>query len=248
VAASLKLLNPVALAPRGAGGGDLIVGTTAAVDSTLLPKGFGATLLAAPQGNYVRLGSWTFRRYLNLLPKGANATETVYALPTTAGTVIASCVAPSVDAPQFASACEHAVASLRLKSAAAVLLTANPAFARSLGTIIGALNSARTAGARSLESAKRPAAQAAAARKLSSAHAAAAAAAARLAPGPIGADGNLAIVAALHRLSAGYASLARAADGDDKRRYAVATTAITQADAALAAGFARLRQDGYSIS
>ncbi|HTP19643.1 MAG TPA: hypothetical protein VMJ65_08560, partial [Solirubrobacteraceae bacterium] len=247
VAASLKLSSPVVLAPRGGGGGALIVGTTAAVDSTLLPKGFGATLLTGPQGADVRLGAQTFRRYLNLLPRGAATTETVYALPTNAGTVIASCVAPSADAPRFASACEHAVASLRLRSAAALSLTANPAFARSLGTIIGALNSARTTDARSLDTAKRPAAQAAAARRLSSAHAAAAAAAARLTPGPIGADGNLAIVAALHKLSAGYASLARAAQANDKRRYTAATTVITQADAALDAGFARLRQDGYSI-
>ncbi len=54
-----------------------------------------------------------------------------------------------------------------------------------------------------------PADQAAAARRLARAHATAATAAGRLAPGPIGADANLAIVAALHKLSSAYSSLAR---------------------------------------
>jgi hypothetical protein len=54
-------------------------------------------------------------------------------------------------------------------------------------------------------------------------------------------------VAALHRLGSAYASLAHAAGRSDKRQYAAATTAIAQGEAALGAGFARLRQDGYSI-
>ena len=54
-------------------------------------------------------------------------------------------------------------------------------------------------------------------------------------------------MAALHQLASAYSSLADAAAHADKRRYAAATKAIGQADAALGAGFARLRQDGYSI-
>jgi outer membrane biosynthesis protein TonB len=245
--ASLRLSSPVALVAQQ-GGGALFVGTTTATDPTLLPKGLGATLAAPPQGAAVKLGSLVFRRYLNLLPQGAAAPETVYALPTTAGTVIASCIAPAVNATLFASTCERAVGSLRLTSAAALTLTANPAFAKALGGVVTTLDSARGADGRRLAAARRPVDQATAARGLARAHDAAASSAARLSPGPVGADANAAIVAALHRLGSAYASLAQAAAHHDGRMYAAASTAITQADAALAAAFARLRQDGYSIA
>jgi outer membrane biosynthesis protein TonB len=246
-AASLKLSGPVALVAGEGTGGALIVGTTAAVDATLLPKGFGATLLVPPQGTPVRLGSQTFRRYLNLLPRGATVPETVYALPTSGGTVIASCVAPATNATVFASTCERAVSSVRIKSSKVLPLTGDPAFATALGAVIRTLNATRTTDGRRLEAAKRPADQAAAAGGLARAYKNAAAGAARLAPGPIGADGNAAIVAALDKLSSAYASLAHAATRNDKNQYAAASTAITQASAALGAGFARLRQDGYAI-
>ena len=245
---SLKLTDPIALAPSQGGGGALLVGTATATDPTLLPEGFAATLLSPPQGAAVRLGPMVYRRYLNLLPRDAAAPETVYALPTSAGTVIASCVAPTANATEFAAACERVVASLRLKSAQALPLTASPAFAKSLRSVIETLNAARAADGRRLAAAKHPADQAAAARRLAGAHATAATAAGRLAPGPIGADANLAIVAALHKLSSAYSSLASAAQHEDKRGYTAATSAITQAETALQAGFAQLRQDGYSIS
>ncbi len=239
VQGSLRLSSPA--------GGALFVGLASDTDAMLLPKGFAATLVASPQGTGVKLGSWTFRRYLNLLPRGAAEPETVYALPTTAGTVVASCVAPTVNATVFASTCERAVSSLRLRSAEALGLTANPAFAHALGRIIVTLGAARSADGGRLQAARHPADQAAAARRLALAHDTAADAAARLDPGPIGADANTAIVAALRRLGSAYTSLASAAQREDKRRYAAAGLAITQADAALQAAFAKLREDGYSI-
>ncbi len=245
-AASLKLAGVLTLVPND-GGGALILGTTRATDATLLPPGFAATLIAPPQGTPVNLGASTYRRYLNLVPRTAAVPETVYALPTTAGTFVASCVAPSSNATLFAATCEHVIGSLRLKSATALPLTANSTFARSLGGVIGRLNAARTADGQRLETAKRPGDQAAAARRLALAHAAAAAAAGRLAPGPIGAGANVAIVAALHELASAYSELAEAAGHSDRRRYTDAVKAIAQADAALGAAFARLRQDGYSI-
>jgi hypothetical protein len=161
--------------------------------------------------------------------------------------VIASCIAPTANAPLFASTCERAVGSLRLKSATALALSANPAFAKALGGVVATLDAARGADGRRLAAARRPADQAAAARRLAQAHDAAAKAAGRLSPGPVEADANAAIVAALHRLGGAYASLAQAAAHNDGRKYAAARTAINQADVALTAAFARLRQDGYSI-
>ena len=246
-AASLKLSRPVTLVPSTAEGGAFIAGTTLATDATLLPKGFGATLLSAPEGAAVKLGAWTFRRYLNLLPAGAGTPETVYALPSTGGTVIASCVAPTANATMFAATCERIVATLRLASATALPPTPNPAFGRALSAVVRTLDAARTIDGQRLTSANHPSEQAAAARRLAVAHGAAATAASRLAPGPIGADADAAIVASLRNLSAAYTSPARAADRADKQGYAAASTAITQADAALAAGFARLREDGFTV-
>jgi serine/threonine protein kinase len=242
-----ELATPDSLRLSSSGGGELLVSIAAATDATLLPKGLAATLVSPPQGSAVKLGSSIYRRYLNLLPRGAPAPETVYALPTTAGTVVASCVAPNVDPTLFASTCERAVSSLRLRSAEVLSPTANPAFARALGRVITTLGAARAADGRRLVAARRPGDQAAAARRLALAHETAASAAAGLASGPIGADANTAIVAALHRLGSAYASLARAATREDKRQYAAAGIAITQADAALGAAFADLRRDGYSI-
>jgi hypothetical protein len=247
-ATSLQLSDRIGLGPTHGGGGALIVGIATATDLTLLPKGFAATLLSPPQGAGVQLGSMVYRRYLNLLPRDATTPETVYALPTTAGTVIASCVAPAANATEFAAGCEHVIASLRLRSGQALPLTASPAFAKSLGEVIRTLDEARATEGHQLVAAKRPADQAAAARRLAAAHAAAATAAGRLAPGPIGADANVAIVAALQKLSSAYDSLAGAAQHEDKRGYAAASTAVNQADASLRAGFVQLRQDGYAIS
>ena len=217
------------------------------MDGTLLPKGFGATLLAPAQGTPVKLGSQIFRRYLNLLPRDAIVPETVYALPTTGGTVVASCVAPTANATVFASTCERAVSSVRVKSSTVLPLTGNPAFATALGGVIRTLNTARATDGRRLEAARRPADQASAAGRLARAYDSAATAAGRLTPGPVGADANASIVTALDKLGVAYGSLAHAADRNDNRQYAAASTAITQADAALGAGFARLRQDGYTI-
>jgi hypothetical protein len=113
--------------------------------------------------------------------------------------------------------------------------------------VVARLDATRDADGRRLAGARRPADQAAAARRLAHAHDDAAKAAARLSPGPVGADANAAIVAALRRLGSGYASLAQAAADHNGRRYAAASTAISRADGALGAAFARLGQDGYSI-
>jgi len=126
-------------------------------------------------------------------------------------------------------------------------LTGNPAVATALGGVIRTLNAARATDGRRLEAARRPADQASAAGRLARVYDSAATAAGRLTPGPVGADANASIVTALDKLGAAYGSLAHAADRNDNRQYAAASTAITQADAALGAGFARLRQDGYTI-
>ena len=246
-AASLRLSSPIALVPRQ-GGGALFVGTAKATDPTLLPKGLSATLAAPPQGAAVKLGSLVFRRYLNLLPQGAPAPETLYALPTTTGTVIASCIAPSADATLFASTCERAVASLRLKSASALAPAANAAFAKSLAGVIGTLNAARTRGrtpARSRSASLRPGDRGAPAR------AGLRQRRGRRSPPLTWPDRRRRERGHRRRPAEARIGLRLArACGRGQRQAAStrrASASITRADAALAAAFALLRQDGYSI-
>jgi outer membrane biosynthesis protein TonB len=242
----LSLARAVTLEPLR-GGGALTVGVARSTNATLLPTGFASTLTASPQGATVRLGPETYLRYLDLLPRGASAPETVYALPTTSGTVIAACLGAGENGPAFASTCERVVATLRLRSGSVLPMSANPAFAHALSTVMAKLSSTRTAAGSRLSAAKRPHDQAAAAQALAQAHGDAAAAIAKLNPGPIGADAKLTIVAALRRLGAGYESLARAAAHNDRRGYDAARAAVTQANATLATGFGQLRRDGYSV-
>jgi hypothetical protein len=126
-------------------------------------------------------------------------------------------------------------------------LGANPAYASALGAIIAKLNSARGGAGRQLSAARTPKAQTAAAKALATAYGQAAAGVSKLSPGPIGAQGNAAIEAALRQLTAGYHALSTAAAHNDKRGYAAAGTAISKAQAAVTAGFGQLQQAGYTI-
>jgi hypothetical protein len=154
---------------------------------------------------------------------------------------------PQSNAPAFAATCERVVGTAKLSSGSLLPLTANPSYASKLSALIGKLNAARAAGARKLAAAKDPGGQSAAAEQLSSADGSAAAAVGKLQPGPVGASANAAIATALQRLAAAYHSLASAAHHNDKRGYGAAQGAIAQADAALSAAFAQLKQDGYTL-
>jgi hypothetical protein len=126
-------------------------------------------------------------------------------------------------------------------------LGANPAYASALGTINAKLNRARAGAGRQLSAAKTPKAQASAAGTLAAAYGQAAAATSKLEPGPIGAQANAAIDAALRQLAAGYRALGTAATHDKKGAYSSADAAIGKAQAALAAGFGQLQRAGYTV-
>jgi len=135
-----------------------------------------------------------------------------------------------------------------LRSAAPALpLGANPAYASALGKIISKLNGTRSSAGHQLAGAKSQKAQAAAAKTLAAAYQQAATAAAKLQPGPVGADGNQAIVKALRQLASGYVALNTAAAHNNKKAYATAGAAIGKAQTALNAGFAQLQKAGYTI-
>jgi hypothetical protein len=246
-AVSLKLTKALTLAPaRSATAGALVLGTAPSVAANLLPGGFTAGL-SAPQGAAVNLGSYTFKRYLDLLPQGAATPLSVYSLPTTLGTAIVACLLPQSGATAFAATCERAVASLKT-SGTPRPLTASATYASELSRIVSQLDLARRAAGQRLASAKTQPDQASAARALALAYGTAATAAAKLTPGPIGAAANGTIVGALHTLDSEYQSLAAAAGHNNRRSYAAAESGIGRADSALGAGFTQLRQNGFAVS
>jgi hypothetical protein len=246
-ATSLRLTDAVTLNPgASAPGGALVVGTSSGDGATLLPASFTATLASAPQGAPVKLGSNTFMRYFNVQPPGAAATETVYALPTTAGTATAVCVEPTSNATSFAATCERAVSSLAARPGSVLPLNANPAYARELSKIVATYNAATAASERALAHASNRHAQSAAATRISGASSLAAGEVAKLTPGPSASAANAAIVSALRREAGAYGSLAGAAAHNNASAYAAARTAIGNADASLQDAFAQLKQAGYT--
>jgi hypothetical protein len=245
---SLQLTDPIVIAPGvGQHDGMLAVGTASVQGPELLPASLLSAVGGSPQGGPVQLGGHQFLRYLNLVPKGASTPQTVYALPTAAGTVIAACVAPALGATTFAVTCERAVSSVQVKGGSVLPLVADPAYGAGLSTIVSTLNSARTSAAGRLAKAGDPGAQARAAQDLAQAYQRAATDAQKLTPGPAAAPANAAIVAALKRLSGAYSSLAGAAKGNNGRAYDSARTAVKQASDALTSAFAQLQHAGYAV-
>ena len=247
---SLALSSPVALVPRAGGGGALFVGTATATEANLLPKGFGATLVAPPQGTAVKIGVLD----LSPLPEppapgSAPAPETVYALPTTRGTVIASCVAPSRkrDAVRLDVRARRRLAASEVRRGARADGESGLR-ARRWAAVIGRLNAARTERwpparqPRSVRLTRRRGAPAGAARTTPRRRRP------RGSPRP---DRRRREPCPRRRAAQGRPPATprsrSAAQHEDKRHYGAATTAISQADTALDAAFARLRQDGYSI-
>jgi hypothetical protein len=244
---SLKLTDATTLLPgKSAPGGALVLGTTTSSDASLLPASFASQLPPAPQAAIVKLGGQTFKRYLDLVPRGAVTPESVYVLPTGHGVATAVCVLPQANATQFAAACEHALSSMTIHGAVLPLGT-NPKYASALSAIVIKLNGARTTLGRNLATAKNQHAQATAARNLSHAYGSAATSVSKLNPGPAASSAQSAIVAALQRIKNAYARLATAAAHNDRSGYSDARRAIGQGESALVGAGRQLKQDGYRI-
>src|SRR5579872_2098934 len=96
------------------GTGILILGLTSTPASTL-PQPLLRALPHAPTAQIVTLHGTSFYRYLGLTPRGAGGSESVYALPTSAGTVLGQCFQRSA-APAFAATCERVIATVKLAS------------------------------------------------------------------------------------------------------------------------------------
>lgn len=240
----LGLTDELAVAAGGDARRLVVVGRATTPDPSLLPQSVLATLPDAPTPQVVELGGATFYRYLNLSPRGEGLSESVYAVPTTAGTVLALCLTPEPDA-SFTSTCERLVRSLKLSSRTAWpgLL---PRYAAALAAAIGRLNAIRSSAGSQLSSAPDARVQASAAAELAAAHIQAASALLAVNAGPAN-DANSAVAAALRMTGDAYEALARAAARTDIRGYISAGASLARATDALNSAFAQLRQLGYRV-
>ena len=242
----LALRNEIVLTRVRPAGGTLVLGTASATGPSLLPADLRAALPSAPTRQQVALGSGRFFRYLDLTPSGAGAPETVYAAPTTAGTVIGTCLLQGA-AAGFPSDCERVVGSLRLGSGRLLGLGPDRDLAARLTRALTALNVALShAGAR-LGSAHTPSAQSRAAQAIADAYGHAAAHIDRLAPIPTAAAAMAALARSLRRMGGGFTSLAQAAASDDRRGYEAARGAIQSDAAAISAAVQQFVTLGYSL-
>ncbi len=241
----LPLQGTVALAVPQPAGATLVVGTNPQPAPSDLPSGaLPAHLRPAPPAQIVTLGGSSFYRYLNLTPAGQNVSESIYLLPTTAGTITAACSAPRPSV-SFTSACERVLGTLKVTAGKVMSLTVDAGYAFQLNQILAQLNAARSAAGNGLRSADVKA-RAAAANRVAAADDRAATAAHHIQSTEVSLA-NQPLEGALERNAAAYRALASAALTHDAAAYQRAQSAIGRSQAALQAVYAQLRSFGYRI-
>lgn len=243
---TLGLTDELALAPAASVGPRLVLGRSATAGPTLLPPALLAALPQAPRPQVVTLGNASFYRYLNLSPRGVRTSESVYALPTTAGTIIAACIA---DKPSsgFTARCERLLATVRLSSAKVLALSPSPSYGQALQAALSRLDSVRSSAGTRMSGAPAASVQAAAATELADAYHQAAAALSSLSPGPATAA-NSAVVDALQRSGDAYRALAHATARSQKRAYALARSSVLSDASALQSALISLGGFGYQVT
>jgi hypothetical protein len=243
----VKLANEIAVAGARPSGGTLLVGATSGAGSTLLPASLLASLTGTPTPQVVTLGQAQFYRYLDLAPRGSGAPADVYAVPTTAGTVIGICLLGGA-ASTFASDCERVVGTLRLSAGQIEGIGPNASLAAGVRSTVAKLNSALKPDGASLSRAGKPSDQAHAAKQLAAAYEQAASSVQHLQPVPAAASAVAALAGALRSTGRGFGALARAASHNDGHGYNAARSSIASGTAAISSAFAQLQRLGYVAS
>jgi hypothetical protein len=241
-APSPGLTHAFTIEPQRTPGEQLVIGEGTGSDPSLLPAAMLAKLdhPAAPQ--LVTLGPLRFYRYLHLTVRGAPSPETVYALRTTTGNVVAVCL-EGTSSTAFVSSCERVLRTLRLGAGTALPPGLSIAYARALNRILGQLNVVRRRAGSQL-GARRLTARLNASESLAKAHARAAAALASIGSGPPG-QPNHELTNALRTTGDAYQQLARAIENKSVGSYRRAQAALGSASASLELAFARLERIGY---
>ncbi|MGH2869341.1 MAG: O-antigen ligase family protein [Solirubrobacteraceae bacterium] len=221
----------------------LTIGTNVESGGALLPPTFLAHA-RSPLAEIVNSGSLIYYRYRGLTAFGRSST--VYALPTSYGTIVAVCGARGSGTRAAAASCEQVLRTVSLTAGNTLQLGADVHYARALNQVITRLNSARASGGARLAHATASGAQAQAADALAAAHARAAAGLAHLSLG-VGGPANSALAAALRATAHAYGALGRAAAANDAAGYGQAAKAVRSANTALSSALAELSRLGYLV-
>jgi hypothetical protein len=238
------LSDTITFAPATFARGEmLLVGRTATPASGLLPPSVLAAVARTASPEAVQLGGTMFYRYRSTAGVGSPAS--VYALPTTVGTIVGVCLAPAASSG-FTGRCEQLLGTLKLASGTHTL-GPSPGYAAALSAAIKKLNAVRSNAGSQLSAARSAPREASAATELAVAHADAASTIRRLSAGPAS-PANSALAAALRTTAAAYAALARAANHGDVRGYNEARASLAHAAGGLKSAFAQLRALGYSVA
>jgi hypothetical protein len=240
----LPLGTVLTLAADAARRSTLVIGTQQTTTPAVLPAPLAAAVPPTTKPQVVTLGRSSYYRYLNLTPQGQRMPESVYLLPTSAGTITAVCMAPTFTI-SFTSACERVLSTLTLTTGEVRSIGVDSGYALELNRILGQLNGVRRSAGPGLRS-SRVRTRARAASALAAAHAQAASATSHISVGQVS-TANQALVTALDRNAAAYKSLAHAAASQDVAAYRRAEAALTVASSGLNAAYTQLRQLGYII-
>jgi hypothetical protein len=240
----LDLSDELVLSPGRRSGEMLLIGSTVTDDPSLLPQSLLGRLPGTPRAQLVTLGRTTFYRYLNLPLERDRRSTSVYALPTSRGTVLGVCL--SRGSPGFSSSCERLLRTIK-PSSPALAIGLSPSYALALGNVITKLNAARSSLGSQLSRTQDARGQATAEAGLAAAHAAAASALLRLNAGPASVA-NSAMVSALQSTGDAYGALASATAGIDAPGYNAARANLARASARLDSAVAQLRKLGYRVS
>jgi hypothetical protein len=237
------LVDSVALRTSRDASGTLIVGR-AATATGLLPRKLTATFSGTPAPQLVTLGGARYYRYLDVTPRAGRGSESVYTLPTTAGTMLAVCVAHRPGS-SFAARCEHVLGAARL-TAGTTAASPEPSYAAAFTAVIRKLNAIRVSATQRLSNGRDAQKQASAAATLAAGHLQAAAALERL-NGGTARSANASVAAAIRAIGSAYQSLGNAASRGDTTAYNAASAEISSATVSLSSAFARLRALGYQV-
>jgi hypothetical protein len=240
----IPLGDVLALAADGSRQSRLVIGTQHTNMPAALPPRLAAVLPPTTRPQVVTLGGQGFLRYLNLTPQGQKVAESIYALPTTVGTITAVCSAPTYST-RFTSSCERLLSTIKLTTGDVTSVTVDAGYALELNRILGELNQVRRSAGAGLRSIRvRDRVRAATA--LAAAHARAASATSHIDVGTVSAA-NQALVSALTENADAYKALARAAAKQDAPAYGRARAALSTAGSGLDAAYAQLRELGYQV-
>ncbi len=237
---SRGLADAIAVGPTAPAHGLLVIGTSNADNRYLLSQPLRIAVSDKSPANVVTLGGLNFNLYPNI------SVGSVYALPTTAGTVFAVCLTGGAPAG-FSHGCERVLSTLTLTSGRVLPPGQDATYTSAVNQAMSKLNTVRSKASSQLRHARTAHAQAVAANELAAAHTAAASALSRLTGAGPATAANSAVVAALRATAGAYTALGRAAAANDDAAYGQASSAITRADHSLQSALARLGNLGYQV-